>query len=192
MPPEGAPLRPLTGSAPTESEPSGGGLRRILAATLTYTGTPSTRANQVTATGTGTLPDPAVVLPGGTLKSVQYWVTTAVDYQLALEYTTLGVVNDARVPFFFTVGGIEYQGTRSINITASSNFQNTGLVSNANWARLLETMTIPSVGSTPTFTLRVGEPNYYLQSGASGSVGVNFEVTNLNLDATVQVYYIFE
>lgn len=191
MPPEGAPLRPLTGSAPTESEPSGGGLRRILAATITYTGTPSTRANQVTGTGTGTLPDPETVLPGGTLQSVQYWITTAVDFTLTLAYASLGIVNDARVPFMFTVGGIEYEATRSLSITSSSTGQATGAVNNVNFPRLLETFTLPAAGSTPAFTLRIGEPNYYLQV-ATGTVGTDFTVTNLNLDATVQVYYIFE
>jgi hypothetical protein len=168
----------------------GGGMQRILATTITYTGTPGARANQITGTGVGVLPDPATVLPGGTLQSVQYWVTTAVDYQLTTAYQTVGVVNDARVPFYFTVGGIEYIGTRSISITASSTFQNTGLVNNANWPRLLETFTLPATGSTPSFTLRVGEPNYYLETGTT-VVAQDFIVTNLNLDATVQVYYVF-
>lgn len=169
----------------------GGGSRRILAATITYTGTPGTRANQITGVGSGTLPDPATVLPGGTLQSVQYWVTTAIDVQLEFAYKSVGIVNDARVPFFFNVGGIEYNRTRSITITASSTGQNTGLLSNLNFPGLAETFTLPATGSTPNLTLRIGEPNYYLETGTT-VVAENFVVTNLNLDATIQVYYLFE
>ena len=192
MPVDGIKLFPITNPNPSnDGSGSGGGGRRILATTITYTGTPGTRANQITGTGTGTLPDPETVLPGRTLQSVQYWVTTTVDYALTLAYASLGIVNDARVPFMFTVGGIEYEATRSLSITSSSSGQSTGTINNANFPRLLETFTLPAAGSTPAFTLRVGEPNYYLQV-STGSVGTDFNVSGLNLDATVQVYYIFE
>lgn len=169
----------------------GGGSRRILAATLTYSGAPTTRANSAFSAGTGTLPDPAAILPGGVLQSVQYWVTTQIDFTLDLSFVSLGVVNDARVPFYIIVGGIEYIANRSVTISASATFNTTGLQQDINFPRVLETSTIPAVGSTPSMSIRVGEPNYYLQTG-TGSVGTSFTVTNLNFDATVQVYYLFE
>lgn len=124
------------------------------------------------------------------MQSVQYWVNTEMDFQLDLAFVSLGIVNDARVPFYITVGDVEYIATRAVTINSSSTFNSTGLQQNINYPRVLETASIPAPGSTPGMSIRIGEPNYYLQTGA-GSVGRSFTVTNLAFDATVEVYYLF-
>lgn len=178
-----------TGSAWTSV--GGGGSQRILATTITYSAVPTTRANQAFSAGTGSLPDPAIVLPGGTIQSVQYSVTTRIHFTLNLGFTSLGVVNDARVPFYFTVGGIQYLSSRTVTISSTATSNTTGLQQNINFPMVLETFSIPATGSTPGMSIRIGEPNYYLQV-VTGSVGLDFTVTDLLLDATVQVYYLFE
>lgn len=169
----------------------GGGSRRILAATITYTGSPTTRPNQVTGTVTGTLPDPATVLPGGVLQSIQYWVANQVDFNISLAYQSLGVLNDAVIPFYFRIDGIEYLATRSVLISASSTGQSaTG--TNIAFSRIVERDASGSTfPSTPTISLRIGEPNYGLQTGL-GSVAQNITYNSLQLDGSMKVYYLFE
>lgn len=71
MPKDGIKLFPITGEAPADNSSSGGGSKRILAATLTYTGSASAAPkNTFFPTVTGSLPDPASVLAGGTLQSI--------------------------------------------------------------------------------------------------------------------------
>lgn len=169
----------------------GGGSRRILAATLTFTGAPGTRPNQITGTVTGTCPDPATVLPGGTLQSIQYWVSTQVDSNITLQYKSVGAVSDARVPYLFNINGVEYVANQSFNITASSIGQTVPLT-NANLPRIVEQDATGFVFPfTPAVTLRVGEPNYGRETGTT-VVAENFLVNSLQLDGTIKVYYLFE
>jgi hypothetical protein len=176
----------------------GGGSRRILAATLTYTGTTGTRTNQVSATVTGTLPDPATVLPGGTLQSVEYVVQSLVDYNISVAYLSTGAVNDARVPFYFNfgcggAGGMDTQSVVGINITSSSTGQTLSAVNrvmNAN--ATFDGDLISTWGFTPTVTLRVGSANFGLEINAGTMITQGIIYNSLQLDGTIKVYYLFE
>ena len=175
----------------------GGGSRRILAATITYTGAPGTRPNQVSATVTGTIPNPATVLPGGTLQSIEYVARSLVDYSLQIDYVSLGVLQDARVPFYFNfgcgaAGNMDTMSVVPATISASATqtpLSNTDRGMNAN--ATFNASLISTWGFTPTVTLRVGEPNYGRQD-STGTVGRGITYTSLQLDGTIQVYYLFE
>jgi hypothetical protein len=186
-------------TAPGGGGGSGGsGSRRILAATLTYTGAPGTRTNQITATVTGTLPDPATVLPGGVLQSVEYVAQSLVDYNITLSYLSIGAVNDARVPFQFNfgcggAGGMDTQSVIGLNITTTSTGQTTSAanrVFNAN--ATFDGALISTWGFTPTVTLRVGSANFGLDVNAGSIISQGITYNSLQLDGTIKVYYLFE
>jgi hypothetical protein len=175
----------------------GGGSKRILATTLTYTGTTSTATNQITATVTGTLPNPTTVLSGGTLQSVEYVAQSLVDYNISITFISTGAVNDARIPFTFgfTCGGAgSFQSfvQQTISVPSSGTNISTNVnnrVMNANC--VYDAALISVWGFTPSVTMRVGEPNYAFMTGL-GSVSENIIYNSLQLDGTIKVYYLFE
>lgn len=166
-------------------------MQRVLATTLTFTGTPTTRPNQVTATVTGTCPAPTSVLPGRTLQSVQYWVSPQIDSNITLQYKSVGDVSDARAPYMFNINGIQYTGYQSFTITAASTGQTVNLI-NFPLPRIVEQDATGLVFPfAPSVTLRLGEPNYGRETGTT-VVAENFLVNSLQLDGTIKVYYLFE
>jgi hypothetical protein len=177
---------------------SGSGSRRILAATLTYTGAPGTRTNQISATVTGTLPDPATVLPGGILQSVEYVVQSLVDYNITVSYLSIGSVNDARIPFYFNfgcggAGGMDTQSVIGLNITTTSTGQTTSATNRVfNSNATFDGALISTWGFTPTVTLRVGSANFGLDVNAGSIISQGITYNSLQLDGTIKVYYLFE
>lgn len=190
-----------TGSAWT-SVGGGGGSRRILATTLTFTGVADARPNIQTATPVGSLPDPSTVLPGGVLQSVIYECNSLVDYNISLSYTSIGAINDYRIPIFYewACGGFGNLFTRTQDSIAG--FVTAGGTSSTisqNDYRSFTTTTFPASAfaawpSVPAeFQIRLGEPNYGRQTNVSGagSVARNILYNSLQWDGSVSVYYLF-
>jgi hypothetical protein len=186
----------------TWSAVGGGGSRRILAATLTYTGAVGATPNVLGAVPVGTLPNPSTVLPGGVLQTVQYECEGVVTFSITLRYASIGVANDYRIPINFNwasgsfaslftesvsyIGGLISSGsTTQTDSGAYASFTTTSFPASAFSAW-------PS--SPAAFSCRLGEPNYGLQTNIAGdgSVARNITYNSLSWSGTVKVYYLFD
>lgn len=189
-----------TGTAWT-SVGGGGGSRRILATTLTYTGAPGTWANEITPAVTGTLPNPATVLPSGVLQSVEYVSRSLLDHSMFLSCTDPGINWTVQIPVFlkFGCGGAGNMDamsfiaasflTSSAGATVSRNLNSTNRVLNS--TTTYGAASISSWGFTPFVSLSVSQPLcsdlYYF----GAPVVDTLTISSLQLDGTIEVYYLF-
>lgn len=85
----------------TTQAPASGGSRRILAATLTYSGNSSaaTTKNTFFPTVTGTLPDPSTVLPGGVIQSIDLDLTETIACNISFSTNAVARNRDFLVSY---------------------------------------------------------------------------------------------
>lgn len=181
----------------------GGGSRRILAATLTYSGAPASNPADIVCTVTGTLPDPALVLPGGVLQSIEYVSRSLLDTTISTLINDPGVNFSVLLPFVFKFGcggtGVS-DATWNIRFLWSSTtpgasqgrtFNATNRVMNTSVT--FDASPISSWGFTPTVSMTCGgmiasQP----YSSVGGPTVVSVTYTALQLDGSIQVYYLFD
>lgn len=182
----------------------GGGSRRILAATITYSGAPASFPSDIVCTVTGTLPDPALVLPGGVLQSIEFVSRSLLDTTISTTVYDPGVNFSVLLPFVFKFGcggaGVSDAtwNIRSLYVssapgaTIGRNFNSTDRVMITSVT--FDASPISSWGFTPTVSMTCGGmiASQPYSSAGGGPTVVSVTYTALQLDGSIKVYYLFD
>lgn len=172
----------------------GGGSRRILAATLTFTGVASgTRLNTAVTTVTGTLPDPSTILSGGTLQSITLEIESETDYNFSWALTSTGTDRNMLHQFHY----VPTLGTRRlqdlvvgvyVTVTSSSSGGSTNTTNDKH----VVSVTIPASAITayPQSVSLRGMVTASLLGFPDAAMTMTYN--SYGLDGTIKVYYLFE
>jgi hypothetical protein len=182
-------------TAPGGGGGSGGsGSRRILAATLTFSGLASgTRLNTFNLTATGTLPDPSTVLSGGTLQSICFELESDTDYNFSWTLTATGTDRNMLHQFHYMLS----LGTRALQDMLVSAHQTVTSSSSGGSANITNAKHVASVNA-PASAVTAYPQSVVLRGIITASVlgfpdaALTMTYNSFGADGTIKVYYLFE